>query len=202
MALTGTIGSGKTTVGAMFRALGAYTLDADELARAVVAKGAPALDEIVKVFGSDILLSDGTLDRKKLGKVVFADPAKRIILEGITHPAIRKLAAERFQQALQTGYPLYIYECPLLFETNLDKMPFKKIILVKASEEICRERIIRREGISAEEANQRINAQFSPAIKEQQAHIIIENSSTLEALKNQVTELFLKLKTACSGSAA
>lgn len=182
-------------MGAMFRALGAYTLDADELARAVVAKGTPSLEGIVKTFGPDILLSDGTLDRKKLGKIVFADRAKRTILEGITHPAIRNLAAERFQQAVQVGYPLYIYECPLLFEANLDKFPFKKIILVKASEELCRERIMQREGLSAEEANQRIKAQFSPVLKEQRAHFIIENSSTLGALNDQVTELFHLLKT-------
>ncbi len=194
VALTGTIGSGKSTVAALFKKLGAYVVSADDLAREAVKKSSEGLKQVVELFGKEILTPDGELDRKKLGTIVFSDGEKRKKLEEITHPTIRRLAKEAYEVGFKKGYPLYVYDCPLLFEAKLDSMGFKKIVLIKADNKTCIERIMKRDGLSKEDAENRLRAQYPIEEKEKRADIIIDNSSTLQHLENEVKKLFDLLK--------
>jgi dephospho-CoA kinase len=117
--LTGGIASGKSTVSAILRRLGAKIIDADALARQIVEPHQPAWNEIVGAFGKEILQSDQTLDRKKLRKLVFDEPNARKKLEAITHPRIRRLAQKKIAESAATGAPLVVYEAPLFFETGI-----------------------------------------------------------------------------------
>ena len=118
--LTGGLASGKTTVAAHLRGRGVPIVDADELAREVVAKGTPGLRAVADAVGAGVLLEDGSLDRKKLAGLVFADDAKRRVLNGITHPRISALGAERTQELAARGEPLACYEAALLVENRLE----------------------------------------------------------------------------------
>ncbi len=193
MALTGTTGSGKTTVSNLLKNLGAEILSADVLARQVVQPGSPALSQIVSTFGPEFLLPSGELDRKRLGKLVFSDPLKRKRLEAITHPEIRAAAAKEAARILATKPKALIYDCPLLFEAGLDKAGFKKIIVVTAPEEICISRICIRDQISRADALARIQNQFPEVDKRSRADIVIENDGSLEALKQKVSGAFKAL---------
>lgn len=177
----------------LFQKLGAFTVSADDLAREVVAPGTSGLAAVVKEFGTSVLASDGTLDRKKLAKLIFNDPTKRQILESVTHPLISALATERFQAAIAKGFPLSIYESPLLFEAGLDKDPFRKIVVVTAREEVCVERIMARDSIPRDDALTRIRSQFPIAEKVKRANIIIDNSSDLFTLEKRVAEVYREL---------
>lgn len=192
VALTGTIGSGKSTALQILKSFGATIISADDLAREVVLPASPALTEIVAAFGPHVLNPDGSLDRKALAKIVFADTAKRKQLEAITHPRIRKLAEQYATQALSSS-KLVVYEIPLLFESGMSAKDFKKTILVKADDAICLQRIIARDGLSAEEAKKRLAAQIPTEIKAQSADIVVDNSSSIEALEQQLSKLYNSL---------
>ncbi|MCA9556315.1 MAG: dephospho-CoA kinase, partial [Myxococcales bacterium] len=131
--LTGGIGSGKSTVAAILRALGAVVIDADVLAREAVAPGSPGLAEVVARFGPDILDPDGALDRRALGRHVFKDAAARADLNAIVHPRVGQLAAERIQAARDAGAPLVVYDVPLLYESGLEA-GFEAVIVVYVDE--------------------------------------------------------------------
>ena len=193
VAVTGTIGSGKSVVAEIFCKLGAFTCSADELARLAVAPGSPALKKIVEDFGPSVVDARGALIRKALGKIIFSDPQKRKALEQVTHPEIRRLAAETFAAAFEQDFPLYVYECPLLFETGLEQKGFFKIITVTAPEKMCLERIIQRDGIPREAAQKRLNSQYSIEQKKAGADIILENSSSLAELELKVRKVFEQL---------
>ncbi|MGE0328772.1 MAG: dephospho-CoA kinase, partial [Polyangiaceae bacterium] len=143
--LTGGIGSGKSSIGRYFKSLGLPVVDADVMAREAVAKGSPALAELVDAFGADILDGDGNLDRKGLAAKVFGDESARQRLNGITHPRVRELSVQRFSELGQTGEPLACYEVPLLFESNMAEM-MRPVVVVSVPEDLQIERAMARDG--------------------------------------------------------
>lgn len=191
--LTGSIGSGKSRVAEIFKSLGAKVISADILARVAVKANTPAFKEIVKEFGQGVVSDRGEIDRKALGKIVFNNPRKRKILEAIVHPVVQKLAQIEFQQAINSKAHLIIYECPLLFETGLDKLGFKNIISVTSTEDVLLSRIIKRDKITKEEAIKRLKSQLNSEIKNVKSDFIIENNGTLKELEQKTKELYQKL---------
>ncbi len=183
--LTGGIASGKSTVAQILRDQGFVVLSADTLAREVVQPGEQAYQDIVKTFGTDVVQKDGQLDRAALGRIVFADPEKRKQLEGITHPNIAQRAAEQIAEQADQGQTHLFYEVPLLFETNMQAM-FHAVILVALSPEEQQKRLQQREGWTEEEALQRIQSQMPLEEKRALADHVIDNSGTLDELKQKV----------------
>jgi dephospho-CoA kinase len=193
LGLTGGIGSGKTVVGEMFARLGAEVIDADQLARDVVEPGQPALDEIVKRFDPEILLPDGRLDRRKLGRIVFADAAARAALNAITHPRIR----ERMDAAVTARREragVLILDIPLLYETARTT-PVEKVIVVWVDPATQIRRLLDRGGLTPEEARQRIAAQMPLDEKRALADHVIDNSGSLDATRRQVEALYRRYAT-------
>jgi dephospho-CoA kinase len=168
--LTGGIGAGKSTVANMFAQLGALTIDADQLARQAIEPGSSGFDEVVAVFGKEIL-SDGDIDRQKLGKIVFKDGAKRKQLEAIVHPRVQEALASKIK-TLSPG-DILIYEIPLLVETGAAPK-FDYIITVESDIENRLDRLFER-GMDEDEAERRIAAQATPAQREAVAHRVIVN---------------------------
>lgn len=192
-ALTGSIGSGKSTALKIFNDLGAFTVSADELSKQVSQKGSVGLKKIVELFGEGLLTESHELERNKLAKIVFNDPVKRTTLEGILHPLIQTLAAETFKRAFKKNYPLYIYEIPLLFETAQEKN-FKKVIVVTAPKELCLKRYVARSGTSFEEAARRMDSQIPLEEKVKAADFAIKNTGSLQELKSKVSACFDQLR--------
>lgn len=196
VALTGSIGSGKTTTAEIFRSLGAAIVDADELAREAVLPGTTALKKIAEEFGNSILNSDGTLNRKAMGRLVFDDKAKRKNLEAILHPEIRRLFTERVKTLAALGHPSkvpVIYVVPLLFEARLDLNAFDFIVVVAAPRELCLARIQARDNCSLELAERKYSSQIPIEEKKKKADCVIENNSSLEALTAQCSSLYAEL---------
>lgn len=187
--LTGGMGTGKSTVSQMFRDLGCLIIDADLLAREVVEPGAPAYAKIVAEFGKGILDADGRIDRKKLGAVVFADPAKRKRLEGFTHPEIRERQAGILAELMTEGFEgIAIFDAALLVETggarNMDRL-----VVVYADEATQVRRLRLRDDISETEARERIQSQMPLAEKVKQAHYVVDNSGSREETERRVREV-------------
>ena len=196
--LTGGIASGKTTVAGMLAELGAVIVDADQLSREAVMPGSPALEAIVDQFGGDVLRPDKTLDRTKLAQVVFGDQAARKRLEGILHPAIRQLAEQKLAASREAGDPLVFYVAPLLIEAGaLSRVDEVWIVHVDKATQL--ERLMAREGISEEEALQRIAAQMPMEEKRKYGRVVIENGGGIESTRNQVREIWVREITARMG---
>lgn len=175
--LTGGLGSGKSTVAAHFRRRGLPVIDADALAREVVAPGSPALAEIAREFGAGVL--QGTaLDRPKLAAIVFADPAARERLERITHPRIQALRDARLGELAARGEPLACYEVPLLFEKGLEAA-LRPVVVVSVPEALQVERAQQRDGASVAMVRARLAAQLPLAEKAARADYVIDNSGPL-----------------------
>jgi dephospho-CoA kinase len=194
--LTGGIACGKSTVSRLLASRGAIVIDADILAREVVEPGAPALAEVVRIFGPDMLHEDGTLNRKQLGKVVFDNEAKRKRLEELLHPAIIQLMQERMAEAerLQPD-KLVVADVPLLYEAQMEDM-FQEVLVVAASREVQLERLMQRDGLSGEEAELRIDAQMPLEWKKEWADVIIDNSGPPEETERQVEQYLRKKRLA------
>lgn len=189
IALTGSIGSGKSTVADLMAGHGATIIDADLLAREVVAPGTPALDEISRTFGAKYILPNGELDRKALGTLVFSDPAKRSQLEKITHPRIRSLFLERLAKArLNSG--LIVYVVPLFFESGLQYSEIDAVVVVTAPKNTCLERVVNRDGSTRELAEKKFNSQVDPAIKEAKADYVVVNDGSQQDLATKVSSLY------------
>lgn len=178
--LTGGIGSGKSTVARRFRERGLPVIDADEIARAVVAKGTPGLAAVVERFGPSVLDPDGNLDRKGLASVVFHDENARRALNTITHPRVAALAAERTQELELRGEPLACYEVPLLFESGLGEI-LRPVVVVTAPVDVQVARAAARDGATPGEVEARVRAQLPLADKAARADHVIDNSGSLAA---------------------
>ena len=189
--LTGGIASGKSTVAQMLRELGAVVIDADEAARAVVEPGSEAFAEIVDAFGTQVL-DGGHLDRSRLAQIVFADEAARRRLEAITHPRVRRWMAERQREAAERGEPLVVLDIPLLFENGLEA-GMKAVILAYAPEEVQIERLIRRNGLSRQDARARLAAQLPIEEKVARATYVIDNGGPLEATRAQTEKVWRQI---------
>jgi len=191
--LTGGIASGKSTVAKILKNRGAAIVNADELAREVVEPDRPAWQEIVALFGAGALQPDRALDRQKLRRIIFDDPAKRKQLEAIIHPQVRALAETRIRAHAAAGYAVVVYEVPLLFEGNLQEW-LRPVILVACALETQRARLQSRDGLNAAEAQKHIDAQMSLDEKRRLADYVIENNGTLEDLERQVEAVLEKIK--------
>jgi dephospho-CoA kinase len=183
--LTGGIGSGKSTVAGFFAQHGIPVIDADQLARELVAPGSPALNEIIDVFGPDILLPDGTLDRSQLRRRVFADPDQKRRLEAILHPRVYTELRYR-TKALRTPYCIWVV--PLLLETGGTAL-VDRVLVVDTPESLQRQRVLRREGMDETTLEAILSSQVSRAERLNAADDVIENTSDLSRLQQQVTTL-------------
>lgn len=185
VALTGGIGSGKSTVGQIFAQLGAIVVDSDQLARDVLERGSIGFNEVVAKFGDEIL-KNGEIDRQLLASIVFKDPTKRSELEQITHPLIRKAFAEII--ARSTSNSIVINQIPLLVESNHD-YKFDHVITVSASEDIRAQRLLKR-GLTGVQIRERMQAQATDQVRESIADSVIVNEKSEQEITDQVEKIW------------
>jgi len=190
--LTGGIACGKSTVARLLVARGVAVIDADQLARQVVEPGQPALAEIVARFGEGVLQPDGTLDRKALGAIVFADPAARQDLEAITHPAIRGRTVGFLMAQAEAGAVAAVVEAALLVETRSHGL-YDELIVVGCSPQIQRTRLLARDGFTEAEAEQRLAAQLPLADKRAVATEYISNDGDEAELMAAVEQAWTRI---------
>ena len=185
IALTGGIGSGKSLVANYFFSLGAEVIDADQLARQAIERGSEGFDEVLATFG-DGILKDGDIDRRALGEIVFADPEKRKLLEGIIHPRVQQAFADARKSLAEDQ--ILIYEIPLLVETNA-AAKFDLVITVEAPLDARIDRLKKR-GLLQSEIEKRIANQVTPEARKSVANIVIENSGNEEDLLRKVEAIW------------
>jgi dephospho-CoA kinase len=195
--LTGGIASGKSYVASLLAEHGASTIDADDVARQVVATGTTGLAEVVEAFGDEVVLATGELDRQKLGDIVFSNPERRLQLESILHPLIKIRTTELINS--QTS-AIVVYSVPLLVEANVD-YPFDTVITVEAGADNQVERLVRSRSLSEEEARKRVSAQTTASNREARADYVIDSSGTKEQTKQQVDIVWQQLVRAARGKA-
>ncbi|QNK48325.1 dephospho-CoA kinase [Peribacillus frigoritolerans] len=183
--ITGGIASGKSTVSLYLQELGFTIVDADLASRAVVEPGEEAYHQVVKAFGEDILLTDGNIDRVKLGSIIFNDQEKRLLLNGIVHPAVRNWMRQKTEAALSSGEETVFMDIPLLFESKLTFM-VDKTLLIYVDEQVQLKRLMNRNGLSEAEALARINSQMPLADKKALADAVIDNNGDINETKRQV----------------
>jgi len=200
MALTGGIASGKSTVAAMLVEHGAVHIDADALARDVVATGTPGLAAIEAEFGAGVLRPDGSLDRAALGAIIFSDPEQRERLNAITHPAVWSRTQQLIHDAETTDPDaIVVYDVPLLAEAAADRrLAFDLIVVVNADAETRITRMITQRGLTREEALARISSQASDAERLAIADVVIENSGAQEQTRSQTDKLWDRAVSAAS----
>ncbi|KAG2138518.1 dephospho-CoA kinase-domain-containing protein, partial [Suillus clintonianus] len=191
--LTGGIATGKSTVSNLLKSRQIPVIDADVLAREVVQPGTKGLAQIVAYFGSEVLLQDGTLDRKKLGAIIFNSEAKRKKLNSIIHPAVSRAILRNVFWCWLIGEKLCIVDVPLLIEGGLWKW-MGKVIVVYCSADVQLQRLMARDNSSREDASARLNSQLPIAQKVQYADIVVDNSGTLQDLEEQVRLCLVKLE--------
>lgn len=189
--LTGGIASGKSTVSAMFEQLNIPVIDADKIAREVVLPGEETYHQIVETFGDTILLEDGTLNRQKLGAIIFANEEKRKQLNALIHPVIRQRMLSQRNKYIAAKEKCIVLDIPLLFESKLTHF-VEKIIVVYVDEATQLERLITRDCLSKREAKQRIDAQLSLEEKANLADVVIDNNGTIEQTKGQLLDALKK----------
>jgi dephospho-CoA kinase len=190
--LTGGIASGKSAVAARLRERGVPVIDADQLAREAVLPGTDALRRIVTTFGEEILLADGSLDRKKLGQIVFADEGKRKQLNAIVHPAVSMLTFARSKELRDEGEALVAYEAALIVENGLADA-FRPLVVVSAPDTVQIQRMISRDHITEDEAKARLRAQMPLAEKVAKADYVIENTGTIADVERRTDEVLATL---------
>ena len=193
--LTGGIGTGKSLTLAEFGRLGAYTIDADELAHEAIKKGKPAYHEVARQFGSEILQADGQIDRKKLAEIVFADEQKLKQLNAIVHPRVFELEESELRSLhskRRRRSPIVITDAALMIETGSYKR-YDKIIVVVCAPELQFARLIARDGLSPDEAALRISRQLPTSEKAKYADYLIENSGKYGDTRKQVKQVYANL---------
>ena len=191
--LTGGIGSGKSTVAKICRERGWRVVDADGIARDVVKPGKPALSELAAAFGEDIILADGSLNRKELAKRAFADKEHTELLNSITHPRIQAETQCQFAGAREEGYDFAVYDMPLLVDNGLDKdMDFVIVVDVAVEERV--RRLVALRGLEEDDARRRIAAQVTDEVRLAAATHVIDNNGTLEQLRARATEVMNRIE--------
>ncbi|MFF4208422.1 dephospho-CoA kinase [Streptomyces sp. NPDC001796] len=188
--LTGGIGAGKSEVSRLLVECGAVLIDADRIAREVVAPGTPGLAAVVAAFGEDVLTADGSLDRPRLGSIVFADPDKLAVLNSIVHPLVGTRSRE-----LETAAPddaVVVHDVPLLAENGLAPL-YDVVIVVDASPATQLDRLVRLRGMTEEDARARMAAQAPREKRLEVADIVIDNDVPLERLKQCVRDVWEEL---------
>ena len=187
--LTGGIASGKSTVSAKLKELGAAVIDADLLARDVVRKGEIAYNKIVQCFGEDILLPGGDIDRKKLGNIVFSDKEKLELLNSITHPEIINRMKERIQELKAEGAKVIVVDAAILIEMGLHKY-VDSVWVLSVDRETQLKRLAERDKYDYREAENRINSQFTNEVRKKYADVVIDNSKPIEEVEKRLEELW------------
>jgi dephospho-CoA kinase len=191
--LTGGVATGKSTVAEIFRRLGCVIIDADVLAREVVAPGEPAHDDIVAEFGRGILQRDGTLDRRKLGVIVFAVPEKRKRLEAITHPRIRERFARTLAELEARDFAgLVIFDAPVMIESG-NYTAMDRLVVVVTDAATQAERLTARDALGAAAVEQRIGSQMPLAEKAKLADYVIDNSGDRETTVAEARRVYAAL---------
>jgi len=185
--LTGGIAAGKTTVGDFWKTLGAHEIDADSLARNALDPGSDGFKQVLKLFGPGIQQADGTIDRSKLGAIVFQDATKRKELETIVHPIVREQARSLIEQ--QPNNAIVVYNVPLLVEADID-LPFNVVVTVEAPESVRISRLRESRGLSLTEAQARIQAQSSSAERANRADFILNSNQPLSLLLRDAQNLW------------
>ncbi|MCP8617084.1 dephospho-CoA kinase [Salirhabdus salicampi] len=177
--LTGSIASGKSTVSNMFKQVNIPVIDADIISREVVEPGEKAYEQIVQAFGQQILLEDGTIDRPKLGKVVFSSEEKRKTLNAIVHPEVRKKMLQLRDHYIKENEKAVVLDIPLLFESKLTHY-VEKVLVVYVDEETQLKRLMERDQINKEHALEKIKSQIPVKEKKDMADAVIDNNGTVE----------------------
>ncbi len=190
--LSGGIGAGKSTVSSTFAAEGGIIVDGDVIAREVVEPGTPGYQEVVRTFGDGILAEDQSIDRKKLGAIVFSDDSKRRQLNGITHPRIAAATAQKLAALAQSGVKQAFYEAALLVENGVHH-GLSGLIVVAAPIEKQVERVCQRDGLSEDEARARIAAQLPLAEKVKSATWVIDSGGSLDDTRAQVNTVWQQI---------
>ncbi len=188
--LTGGIASGKSTVSRALRELGAIVIDADEVAHTIMEPGKPAWEDIIEHFGSGVLNADQTIDREKLGAIVFNNPERLQVLNQITHPRV----GEQFKQIITTlraekSDAVLFIEVPLLYETHMERI-CEEVLVVWVDEETQIQRLMKRDGLSREDALKRIDAQMSLDEKARRADFVIDNRYSIEETIASATKYY------------
>jgi dephospho-CoA kinase len=199
IALSGGIGSGKTTVTRILAELGAATIDADAIVHQLQAPNMPMLDEIAAAFGPEVIRSDGALDREALGGIVFRDPEARARLGTIVHPPVVREMMRQTQAAVEAGVSLAVLDIPLFFEGQKNNtgaataMRYDAAVVVWVPREVQIERTVARDGCDSAEAERRVAAQLPIDEKKAMATHVIDNSGTPEETRRQVEALYLEM---------
>jgi dephospho-CoA kinase len=189
LGVTGGIGSGKSAATAILGTLGAVVIDADRVGHETYLPGTPGWEQVVGEFGREVVAADGTIDRQRLGAIVFADPARRARLDAIVHPLIRAAIAVRIAGERCGTHAAIVVEAALLVEAQWDKL-VDEVWLITAQREAVEGRLMAQRGLDREAIAQRLRAQLDDAQRAAHADVIIDNSGSLEALRAQLTTVW------------
>jgi dephospho-CoA kinase len=190
--LTGGIGAGKSEVSRLLVACGAVLIDADRIAREVVEPGTPGLAAVVDAFGEEVLAADGTLDRPKLGSIVFADPEKLAVLNSIVHPLVGARSRELEEAAAKDADAVVVHDVPLLTENGLAPL-YDVVVVVDASPETRLDRLVRLRGMTEQDARARMAAQATGEKRREIADVVIDNDVPLDELERRVRDVWADL---------
>jgi dephospho-CoA kinase len=198
VALTGNVASGKSSVARMWASRGIPVIEADQLAREVLAPGSNGLEAVRNAFGDGVLTREGALDREAMRDIVFRDPAARRRLESIVHPGVRELRQRWSEERRREGAPLVVSEIPLLFEAGLDG-DFDVVVLVDAPEEERLRRLEEERGLGRAEARRVMDSQQDAREKREKADHVLENDGSLQELEIRASALLERLRKGIPG---
>jgi len=193
VAVTGVLGSGKSTLAKILKDFGLPVLDADELSRNLVLKGSEVYNKIIKIFGNEILDSDGQIDRKALAKIVFNDKEKRLILESLIHPEVKKSFEYKTKELKEKGENMVVLDIPLLFEAKMEDV-VDVVILAYAGKDTIFDRVRKRDNMSEEEIMLRLENQISLEEKVKKSHYVVNTEKSIEDLKSELHKIISEIR--------